>query len=79
MCLLLRPEQVSTATEDITKAGQPLAAVPSAVETGCMSSVETGQTPAAETGRMTAAETGQTFSLARTDTRLVSVHNVEIS
>ena len=44
-----------------------------------MSSVETGQMSAVETGQMSAAETGQMFSVARTDTCLVSTHNVDVS
>ena len=51
----------------------------SSVETGQMSAVETGQMSAAETGQMSAAETGQMSTVARTDTRLVSTHNVEVS
>ena len=44
-----------------------------------MYSVETGQMSAVETGQMSAAETGQMSSVARTDTCLVSTHNVEVS
>ena len=59
----------------------------SSVETGQMSAVETGQMPAAETGQTSAVETGQMFfvetrkmsTVARTDTCLVSTHNVEVA
>ena len=44
-----------------------------------MSSLETGQMSAVKTGRMSAVETGQMSSVARTDIRLVSIHNVEVS
>ena len=44
-----------------------------------MCSVETGQMSAVETGQMSAAETGQMSPVARTDTCLVSILNVEVS
>ena len=50
----------------------------SALATEDMSAVETGPMSAAETGQMSAAGTGQMSSFARTDTCLVSTHNVEV-
>ena len=44
-----------------------------------MSAVETGHMSAAETGQMSAVETRQMSSVARTDTCLVSTHNVDVS
>ena len=51
----------------------------SSIETGQMSAVETGQMSAAETRQMSAVETGQLSPVARTDIRLVSTYNVDVS
>ena len=78
---VLRPQHCGVWTIEISETSTLC------VETGQMSSVETGQMSAVESGQMSAVETGQMssdgtrqmFSVARTDIRLVSTHNVEVS